>query len=191
MPFDELLCVIAAKTVRAEADLLGHARPAHVGGALTNARRQHADRHDVARDGQRVDDVACDDLRARRLLHVDLRRFARYGDRFFERADLQVSIDRDDDFRGHVDAVARDGAEAGQRKRQLVNARPQRLDAIASLVVGDRRSNLFDDCRAGGLDRDARKDAARFVADLTDNLGLRKCERRQQTAAQTDECTKQ
>ncbi len=76
-PFDELLGVVAAEAVRAQADLLGHARAADVGRALPDAGRQHADRHDVARDRQRVDDVARDDLRARRLLHVDLRRFAR------------------------------------------------------------------------------------------------------------------
>ena len=60
-------------------------------------------------------------------------------------------------------AFAHDGAEAGEGERQLVGARPQRVDAIASLVVGDRRANLFDDRGAGGLDRHAGKHAARFV----------------------------
>ena len=36
-----------------------------------------AEAHDVARNRQRVDDVARDDRRARRLLHVNLRRGAR------------------------------------------------------------------------------------------------------------------
>ncbi len=161
--------------MRAETDLLGHARAADVGRSLPDARRQHADRHDIAGDRQRIDDVAGDDLRTRRLLDVDLGRLARNGNRLFERTDFQIGVDRDDDFRRHVDAVTDDRAEAGQGEGELVGARPQRFNTIAALIVGDRRPDFFDDCRARGLDGDAGKNAAGFVANLADDLRLCKC----------------
>ena len=187
---DELLGVFARKPVGAQPDLLGHARAADVGRAGPDSGRQDADRHDVARHRQRVDDVAGDDLRSRRLLHVDLRCLTGDGNRLFERADFHVGVDRDDDFRRHLDGLARDSAEAGERKGQLVGAGAQRVDAIASLVVGDRRANFFDDRGARGFDRDARKHSARFVPYLADDLCLGVCERRQQYRRARDQRTK-
>ena len=43
---------------------------------------------------------------------------------------------------GTSTAVAHDGAEARQRKREFVNAGSQRVDAVAPLVVGDGRSDF-------------------------------------------------
>ena len=71
-PLDQLLGVVAAQSVGAEAHLLGHAGAADIGRAGPDSRRQHTDRHDVAGDRQRVDDVAGEHLRPRRLRHVDL-----------------------------------------------------------------------------------------------------------------------
>jgi hypothetical protein len=86
---DLLLAVEAAEPARAQPHLLGGLDAADVGRAGPHAGRQHAKAHDVARDGQRVDDVARDDRGARRLLHVDLRRRSGDVDGFLERAHPQ------------------------------------------------------------------------------------------------------
>ena len=57
---DQLFAVHAAQPVSAQPHLLGHVRPADVGRVRPHAGRQNADRHDVARHRQRVDDVARD-----------------------------------------------------------------------------------------------------------------------------------
>ena len=113
-------------------------------------------------------------------VHVDLRRFARHRHGFFERADFQVGVDRDDDFRRDVDVLAQHRAEAGEGKRQFVRAGPQRFDSIAPLIVGDHGADLFDNRRAGRFNCHAGEHTAGFVANLSNNLRLRVRHCRQQ-----------
>ena len=63
------------------------------------------------------------------------------------------------------------------------------IDPIASLFVGDRRANFFDDRGAGGFDRDSGKHSARFVPYLADDLCLGIRERRQQYRRARDQRT--
>ena len=171
---DVLHGVLRRDAVAARVGLLHLARPAHVGRAETNARHHHADRHDVARRRQRVDEVARQHLRACRLRHVDQRCLSGHRDRLFERADLEIGVRGHRDAAGHFEALAHDGVEAGQRKRDAVDAGTQIDDVEAPLIVGDGRSHFFDQHRARRLDRDAGQHAARFVAHDAVNLTLRR-----------------
>ena len=140
---DVLHGVLRRDAVAARVGLLHLARPAHVRRAETNAGHHHADRHDVARRGQRVDEVARQHLRARRLRHVDQRCLSRYRDRLFERADFEIGVRGHRDAARHFQAFANDGVEAGQRKGDAVDAGAQIDDVEAPLIVGDGRSGLF------------------------------------------------
>ncbi len=70
---DELHRLALVDPVHAHGRLLHRARAADVGRAESDAWHQNPDRHDVARRRQRVDDLAGQHLRLRRLLHVDER----------------------------------------------------------------------------------------------------------------------
>ena len=56
---------------------------------------------------------------------------------------------------GQLDAFALDGAEAGQRERHGVGARPQIDDAVLAGAVGDGGADFLDQHRAGRFDGDA------------------------------------
>ena len=117
---------------------------------------QGLDAVDVPRGGNGGEDVLADRLLRPRALDVDDRRFAGDGDRFLERADFQVAVDRRDERARQLDAFALDGAEARQRERHRVGARPQVDDAVLAGVVADDGADLLDQDRARGFHRDAR-----------------------------------
>ena len=91
---------------------------------------------------QCLDDVAAQHGLALGVLDVDDRRFADDRDRFGDRADLQVGVDRGGEGAGQLDAVALDGVEPGQRERHRVRAGPQIDDAV---LAGSRRSPRISD----------------------------------------------
>ena len=68
-------------------------------------------------------------------------------------ADLQVGVDRGDEFGRQLDAFALDGAEPGQRERDRVGAGPQVDDPVLPGAVGDGGSDLFDQRRRSPLRR--------------------------------------
>ena len=105
--------------------------------------------------GDRVDDFLGHDALGRRALHVDDRRLAGDDDRFLDRADLHVGVDRHVGAADQLEAVALDGVEAGQREGHRVDARPEILDAVLTGAVGGDGTDLFDERRTRGLDGDA------------------------------------
>ena len=94
-------------------------------------------------DGKRRDHVAADRRLPPDALHVDDRRLAGDGDRFRERADPQIRVDRGGERAGQLDALALDGAEAGQREGDGVGAGPQIDDAVLAGAVGDGATRTF------------------------------------------------
>ena len=113
-------------------------------------------------------------VRACRLRDVNQRCLSGHRDRLFERADLEIRVRGHRDAAGHFQTLAHDGVEAGQRERDAVDAGTKIDDVEAPLVVGDGRSDLFDEHRARSLDGDAGEHAARFVARDAVNLTLRR-----------------
>ena len=90
---------------------------------------------------------------------------------------------------GQLDAFALDGAEARQRERHRVGARPQVDDPVLAGVVADDRADFFNQHRAGGFDRHTRQHAARRVLDDAGNGGLRIGRRRQEQRADQQTAT--
>ena len=85
-----------------------------------------------------------------------------------------------DERAGQLDAVALDGAEAGQRERHRVGAGPQVDDAVLARAVGHGRRGFSRSARAGGFDRHAGQHRAGRVLDHACNRRLRERKRRQQ-----------
>ena len=119
---------------------------------------------DVPRGGNRRERVLVDDLLRPRALHVDDRRLTGHRDRFLERADFQVEVHRGHEVPRQLDAFAFECGEALQRRRHRVRARPQIHDAILAVGVGDDRTDLFNQYRAGGFDCGARQHPSRGVS---------------------------
>ena len=88
---------------------------------------------------------------------VDQRRLARHRNRFFERADRQLGVDRRGEFRAQFDAGAPEGVEAGQREGDGIRTWPQIDDPIRTLTVGHDDAHFFNQRGTGGLDRHARQ----------------------------------
>ena len=68
----------------------------------------------------------------------------------------------------------------GQRERHQIRARAQIDNPVLAGVVGDDRTDFFDQGRTGGLHRDAWQDGAGRVVDHAGNGGLRCCCRRKE-----------
>ena len=156
----------AGHAAAAAGDAAGVAVAAHPG-------HERLDAGGASRRRDRRQDVLVDDGLHARALHVDDRRLAGDGDRLFEAADAQVGVDRGDEVAAQLDALALDGAEAGQRERHRVGARTKIDDAILAGVVADDRARLLDQDRAGGFDRHAWQHGAGRIADDAGDGGLR------------------
>ena len=158
--------------VRRHVGLLGLLRPAYVGNVQPDAGHQRADGLQVARTGNRVNEIAAHDVHLRRILHVDHGRRARHRHRFLERTDLHLGVDRYRHVGRDVDTFALERVEPGQRERHRVGARADVDDGVAALTVGHHGARLFDEDRAGGFDRHARQHGARRVLHDTGNRAL-------------------
>ena len=181
-----------------------------VGAAAVDGKlRRRRSRHDVVQVGGDAGDdrhhrvVTAD--RRDRLEHVVVQRhfpfgaldvhdrgFAGDGDRFRERADLEIGVDRRRERPGQLDALALEGAESRQREGDRVGPGPQILDPILPGPVADRRSYFLDQCRAGGLDVDAGEDGPGRVLHrarddrLCEGGGWNHADRRQQCQGPRD-----
>ena len=98
------------------------------------------------------------------VLEVDDRRLAGNGDRLRHAADLQLGVDRGGEPGGELDALAPDDAEALEREGHRIGARAQLDDLVSPLAVGLGDPDLFDQRRTAGLDRHARQDGSRRIA---------------------------
>ena len=107
---------------------------------FSDGARQHRNQsRQPARPGQRLQRLGRV-LRLRaRAARVDQRRFARHGNRFFDRAELQLGVHGGREFRPQLDARASERVEAGQREGDRVRARSQIDDPIYALARRSRR----------------------------------------------------
>jgi hypothetical protein len=153
------------RAVRSDPDLLDSRRAANVLSARDDAGERGADvpHHPSAR--QHVEEVPIDDLLLHRALHVDERRLAGDGNGLLERSDLHVAVDGGDRVGLQRDAIALEGAEALERKRDGIDAGTQIDDLELTLAVADNRSGPLDQRRAGGLDGHAREHGSTVVLD--------------------------
>jgi hypothetical protein len=151
--------------VRRDPDLLDPRRAADILPACDDARERGADvpHHPAAR--QHVEEVAVDDLLQHRALDVHERRLAGDGDGLLERSDFHVAVDGRDRAGLQRDAVALEGAEALERKRDGIHARTQIDDLELALAVAHDGSGSLDQRRAGGLDGHAREHGSAVVLD--------------------------
>ena len=117
---------------------------------------QHHDAGVRPRGRHRADDVVRDRHLAPDALRVDDRGFTADRDRFLDRAHFHVGVDRRGERSGELDAVALDGAEAGQRERHRIGAGAQIDDAVLAGAVRHGRPRFLDEGRARRFDRDAR-----------------------------------
>src|SRR5262249_8616643 len=81
-----------------------------------------------------------------------------------ERAGPQIGVDRRREAGGDFDPFTLHGAEALQCEGDRVGAWAEVDDLVLPLPVADDGSDLFDECRARGFDRDARHDGAGGIA---------------------------
>jgi hypothetical protein len=114
-------------------------------------------------------------LLPRRALHVDDRRFARHGHRFFERSHAQVGVHRRDERARQLKPFATYDGEPRQCERHLVGTGSQIHDAVLATPVGHDRPGSFNERRTGRFDGNARQHRAGGVPDDTRNgcLGIR------------------
>ena len=106
--------LVGAAAVRREER---HVRRRH-GAQRAVVRHQSRDRGQqgpiAARGRERLDDLGAQHRLAARRLRVDQRRLARHRDRFLQRADPHLAIDRDDAGAGHLDPLPPVDVEAAQ-----------------------------------------------------------------------------
>ena len=98
-------------------------------------------------------------------LHVHDRRFARDRDGFLERADAEFDVDVDDSRARQHDAVTLDGVETGEGERDRIRAGAQVDDLEATVAVGDRLADFFDQNGTRGFDGHAGEHGAGSVFD--------------------------
>ena len=110
-----------------------------------------------------------------------------YGDRFLERADLQIGVDGGDEVGRQQQVFALHGAESGQRERDRVGAGPQIDDAVLAAPIGDGGADFLDEHRARGFDGDARQHRAGRVFHDSGNGRLGERRRRDDHEARDDE----
>ena len=138
-------------------------RAADVPGGRDRTRHERAQplRRPIGR--QRVDQLVVEHRLLCGRLDVDDRCRAGDGDGFCNRADFQLRVDRNRLRAGQLDFVAPDDVEPGEHEADGIGAWPQIFDLVLAGAVGGDRSNLFNEHRAGGLDRDAWHDGARRI----------------------------
>src|SRR5206468_3758253 len=123
-PADVQAVAIRARIIPAAAvDLPGRAAAAVDAAGIPAAAHPRDESLNAAarsRRGNRRENVLTHGLLGADALHVDDRRLARDRNRLFERADLQVGIDRRHEGAADLDPFALDGAEAGQGKRHRI-----------------------------------------------------------------------
>jgi hypothetical protein len=126
--------------------------------------RDHGDERPCrarAREGR--NHLAGDHRLAARGLHVDHRALAADDDGFRDIADLHLDRNRQSGRAAQLDVLAPHLAEARERERERVRSRIEIHDPIHACVVGDGRTNFFDEYRTRGFDRDARQHSARRI----------------------------
>ena len=163
-----------------EVGLLHGARAAHVGLVEGHAGDQLAEALDGAGGRHGVEHVAGQHLLLDVALHVDQRRLPGDGDRFLQRADLEVGVDGGDEVRRQLE-FADDDVEALQRERELVVTRAQIDHPIGAVLVGDRGPNLLDQRFAGRFHHHSGHHRTGFVLHDTADGTLRVRRRRPET----------
>ena len=101
--------------------------------------------------GDVPDDLVAQGRLALRALHVDDRGFAADRDRFGERANLELGVDRRDERPGQLDTFAFVGTEPLQREGHRVGSGPEVFNPVLARPVSDHVANLLDQRRAGGF----------------------------------------
>ena len=168
------LAVGTARQERAvRAERAGTGAGLHVARAADDAGHEREERGVATRGRQRGDDLLADHRLLFGALDVDDRSLSGDGNRLLEGTDLQLGVDRNDERARELQPVALEGAEAGQRERDAVDAGPQVLDPVLAGRIGDARPHFLDQFRAGGFDGDAGQHRARGVLDGAGNRCLR------------------
>jgi hypothetical protein len=88
-----------------------------------DAGHRHEEVADAARGGERRHDLGAEHRLASRTSDVDDGRLTRDQDGLLKVADTHLGIDGDGAGAGHLDALAHDPGEAGERERHPVEAR--------------------------------------------------------------------
>ena len=156
-------------------------------GVARDARLQKQDPVPASSGRGSRDRFAAEHRLTRGVLHVHDRRLAGDGDRFGERADLQLRVHRDRAGPGQFEAFAFHRTESGQREGDRITPRPEVHDLVLARVVGDDRPHLLNQGRARGLNGDARQHPTGCILHNAGQrrLSVRRCrpqehERRQQ-----------
>ena len=160
--------------MRRHVGLLHGARAAGVGQVQADADDQLAHALNGAAGRNRVHRLAVQHLGVHGGRHVDDRRSRGHGDRFFERADPHVGVDRRVNSAGSSTFSRLKRLEAGQRERHDVDARAAgRRSGTAPCPSVIDRSRLLDQHVARCFDGHARQHRARRVLDDADDGALR------------------
>ena len=152
---------------------------AHVLLAAEDGRDEHEECIVGAGRRNRGDDFVCQHGLPLRALNVNDRCLARHGDGLLDAAHFELRVDRHGQERIQLETRAAHRGKAWQHEGDYVLAGPQVLDAIHPRAVGDGRSNLLDEGRARGLDRDAGQDRAGRVPHRAGDRALRMRQGRQ------------
>jgi hypothetical protein len=99
--------------------------------------------------------VAVDHLLSPRALHVDDRALAGDRDRLLQCTDAQFHADRRRERARQLDSFAPDRRKSGELKRHGIDPGRQIDDAVLAVPIGDGASDLLDQYRTRGFDRDA------------------------------------
>ena len=121
---------------------------------------QEQDAVPAARGRRAGHEIAAQDRLSCGALDVHDRRLTADGNRFLDRADLQVCVDGGRAGSCQLDAVTFDGAAPCEGERDGIRAGTEIDDLVLAAVVGDHRPRLLDERGAGCLDRDARQHRA-------------------------------
>src|SRR4030095_4804722 len=121
---------------------------------------------------QRVEQFAVDHALLTDASHVDGRRGAAHRDRFGDRTNTQIRINRRRRGSDQLDAFATDRSKAGQGERDGVRARTERLDPVAAAAITDSDASAFDEHRTRGFHGGTGKHRPGRVSDHTGNRRL-------------------
>src|SRR6185503_12485815 len=131
-----------ARPVDAHVDLFHLLVAADVGVRHADARHECGQAGVVPGRWEGVEQIAAEDVRSLRALHVNGRRRAGDRDRFLEGADPQLGVDRRREVGRQFDAFAPECVEALQREDYVVGPGPEVDDAVATFAVGDDTADL-------------------------------------------------
>ena len=138
-----------------------------------DAGNRHEEVAHAARGGQRRHDIGTEHRLASRASDVDDWRLTRDRDGLLKVAHTHVGVDGDGAGAGHLDALAHDHGESGERERHPVEARRQRDDAVLPGGIGNGRPRALDEHVARGFDGHARKHGAGRITKCPRERGLR------------------